>query len=99
MQHLIIACYYSPSFLLVCVVPRVAIAELLGFGDCFAIDCSKCGGDPERSLKQGPTSKFTAAGCTTLDVVDVDVGILSSAWWSWQSVAELSPKWRLSVWS
>ena len=50
-----------------------------------------CGGDPGRSLKQGPTTKFTAAGCATTDVLGIDVVKLRFPWVFSEPVAVSSP--------
>ena len=77
MQHLLVAC---SLFLLSLLVEQVAIEVLLGFVGEFAIVCSNCGGDPERSPKRGPNSKLTAAGCATTDGLGIDVVKLRSPW-------------------
>ena len=90
-QHFVAAFYRFLFCLLVCVVRRVAMAVLLGFVGCFAIVCRRCGGDPRRSLKQGPAPEFTAAACATVDVRGVDVGNLRFSWMFSETVAAASP--------
>ena len=53
--------------------------------------CSMCGGDPERSPKQGPNSKLTAAGCATTDGLGIDVMKPRSPWVFSEPVAMSSP--------
>ena len=91
MQHLLVAFSSFLLSLLVDVTCRVAISVLLGFVGEFVIVFSRRGGDPERFLKQDPTSKFTAAVCTTMDVVAVDVAKLRLLTWFLVSVAVKSP--------
>ena len=92
MQHLLVAFSSFLLSLLVDVTCRVAIAVLLGFVSEFAIVCNMCGGDPGRSLKQGPTTKFTAAVCATTDGLGIDVVKLRSPWVFSEPVAVSSPK-------
>ena len=72
---------------------------LLGFVDEFAISCSMCGGDPERTRETGAASKFTAAGCAATEGLDVDGGSLRFSQWFREPVAAMVPKLRLSVFS
>ena len=76
MRHFLVEVSSFLLPLLVNVDRCAAIAVLLGFVGEFAMVCSMCGGDPGRSLKQGPTTKFTAAGCATTDGREHDVGKL-----------------------
>ena len=94
MQHLLVAC---SLFLLSLLVEQVAIEVLLGFVGEFAIVCSSCGGDPERSPKRGPNSELTAAGCATTDGLGIDVVKLRSPWVFSEPVAVQSPTRRPNV--
>ena len=74
------------------VVRRISIL-LLGNRDNFAIYCWRCGGDPERSLNQGTASEFTAAGCTTKDMVDVE----GFSWVFRERAAAKRSRWNLGL--
>ena len=75
----------------------VCVVSVAGIRGRFAISCSRCGGDPERTRETGAASKFTATGCTTVDGLEVDVGNLRFSLLLLLSAAVLIPLWKLGV--